>query len=216
MFGENIRIQKYLDPYHLNKYITRTFTKKTPFAKEVRKRCFAFLEGGKPDATLDFLEEVLKADKKALANHVNIQALKELMRYIKHNREWIVDTRGKTSMGTIESDHMRIAKARMTARPCGWSGAGAHALAHLSSYKHSGIPIPLCSKEKSSVVAEQIEVIENDGTKAAIVKTRLTTDTLKWTNTSEYVYGLKGSLVAAPARISYAAHPYGRHNVGYY
>lgn len=216
VFGEGIKIVRYIDPYHLNKYITRAFSKQTKASKSWKEHIFFLLNHGMADKASEALSALCTLPTNELERHTSPKALSELKSYIESNREWIVDLSQRASMGTIESDHMRLVKRRMAAFPCAWSKNGAHTLVHINSALCSNKAIPLCKIKDYGI---QIEALENAGAgaeKKPVFKITVKNNALKWTHPSEYVYSMQGSVVGSLIKMPYVAQTCGRHNVGYY
>ena len=216
VFGEGIKIVRYLDPYHLNKYTSRAFSKKTKTSQSWKEYIFSLLNQGMADKASEALSSLCALPTKELERHTNPKALGDLKRYIEHNRAWIHNLSQRASMGTIESDHMRLVKRRMAAFPCAWSKSGAHALVHINSALLSNKAIPLLKIKDHGI---QIEVLKNpsaDGREKPVFKITVKNNALKWTAPSEYIYSMQGSLVGTSVKMPYVAQTYGRHNVGYY
>lgn len=213
LFGQNIDVKGYIDPYHLNKYIEKTFSKHTKATKDLKNQMFHLLNGGFTNQALSLLENLSSLDAPVLSRLVNTDALEDLKKYLANNFDYIKALPKRASLGTIESDHMRVAKARMCARPCGWSQKGAHALVRANASRLSNKPIPICKKDPAHI---EIKRTEAKGDNKTIIKIELKENKLQSKNKTEYIYAYQGSIVGAPAGVRYVAKQYGNHIKGTY
>lgn len=138
LFGSSIEVYGYLDPFHINEYITRAFSSRNAATRSAKNVLYRLLDNGDVKEAISYLKTFDKATEHTDDFHVKPRALKDLVSYIQKSEDYITPEMLRAGLGTIESDHMRIAKARMCARPCGWSHKGANALVRVNAQKLAG------------------------------------------------------------------------------
>lgn len=213
LFGKDICVYGYIDPYHLNKYIEKAFSKNRIMTEVYKNWLFYMLKFGFVKNAIALLDTLSLHNPEKLIHFVNLDALKDLRTYIKNNEDYIQARSARASLGTIESDHMRIAKARMCARPCAWSQKGAHALVRVNAHKLSHKLIPICKKEPTHVRIKHKGKILGD---SSTIRVELKENRVQSKNKTEYIYAYQGSIVGAPASVRFAAKQYGNRVKGTY
>lgn len=179
----------HLDPFRVNRAILSCFpANEAPLARNVVGMA---MDGdvASAAAVLDAAGEYGIAGKGA----------RKVADYLRRNEEAIYS--GGPSLGTMEAEQQHIYGCRMDSVPCGWSAAGADAMARVRSGKYSGRELPHPTRPRSASPRRRAR---SNRRELACLKTKVDAKVpMKVGHGSEAEH--KASLAGCSAEVRYAA-----------
>ena len=140
---------KSVDPFHVNRKVYSSF--KQEF-KNIADNVLGMVIDGYAMEAADVIEV-------AGALKMTTSKAAEAAAYLRNNAEYIYRL-GAESLGTMEAEQQHVYGARMDAVPCGWSIAGADAMARIRSRAASKREVPRYTRE-TSVTPHRKKMVEN-------------------------------------------------------
>ena len=179
----------HLDPFHVSRAILSCFPASgMPLARNVAGMA-ADGDVASAAAVLDAAEEYGLANKRA----------RKVADYLRRNEAMICN--GGPSLGTMEAEQQHIYGCRMDSVPCGWSVAGADAMARVRSRKYSERELPHPTRSQSASPRRRARSSRRE---RAYLKTRIDTKVpVKVGHGSEAEH--RASLANCSAEVRYAA-----------
>ena len=128
-----------IDPFHVNRKVYSCFKAKD---KKIADNVLGMVIDGMAEDAADVIEACGAA---GLAK----KNFPEVAGYLRGNAEFIYRP-GAAGLGTMEAEQQHVYGARMDSVPCGWSVAGAEAMARIRSRIASGRKLPRLTRELSA------------------------------------------------------------------